>query len=231
MAELAGSSWRLIGSVPRPMPSHSSWLAAPFLWVAKEAQPDGYQLAQLADLLPLFQRAAARNIGPGGPPTTGEEWIAAFGRREAAAAFPFSILEFLMSGIESGAATLEFRQGAPAAAVTKVSGGNGKGGSKGGKRGSGAGAEAAPLRMVSRVRVECDDGRVSGDLVTECDMANESRTPDGAGARGAKGSGAQGGTSSRSRARLVRPGGYRSPRYPTHFQPLKSLFHELHGIL
>lgn len=59
-------SWRLIGSVQPPTPSHTSWLAAPFLWVANEAQPDGYQLTQLADLLPFFQRAAARNIGPGG---------------------------------------------------------------------------------------------------------------------------------------------------------------------
>lgn len=83
---------------------------------------------------------------------------------EAGAAFPFSILVFLMSGIESGAATLEFRQGAP---VAKVS--DGKGGGKGsGKRGSGASevAAASPLRMVSRVRVVLDDGRISGDLVT-----------------------------------------------------------------
>jgi hypothetical protein len=58
---------------------------------------------------------------------------------EAAAAFPFSILEFLMSGIESGAATLEFRQGSPvAAAPAKVSGG--KGGKGSGKRGGSAAA-------------------------------------------------------------------------------------------
>jgi hypothetical protein len=46
------------------------------------------------------------------PPKTGEEWVAAFGRREVAAVFPFSVLESLLNGLEvpfsSGAATLEF---------------------------------------------------------------------------------------------------------------------------
>jgi hypothetical protein len=75
--------------------------------------------------------------------------------------------------------------------------------------------------MTSRVRVELSDGRISGDLVTECDMADESRTPDGSGARGArgaKGSGARWGTSSRTRACLAGPGGTCSTRPKTHLQ-------------
>ena len=171
---------------------------------------------------------------------------------EVAAAFPFSILENVLNGLQvpfqSGAATLEFRAAGPpaaaggavanaggaaseavaagagaaagratavaagvaaavadagGAAAAKLAGGESDG-TGGGTRG---GTEvAAPLRMVSRVHVDFGDGRVSGDLVTECLMVQdggcskrglkasvdggaESNTPDSYddGARGGKG--------------------------------------------
>jgi len=38
---MAGSQWRLLGSVQRTLPSPASWMASPFFWVAKEAQHVG----------------------------------------------------------------------------------------------------------------------------------------------------------------------------------------------
>ena len=98
----------------------------------------------------------AARISAGDPPKTGEEWIAAFGRREVAAAFPFSVVESLLNGLEvsfqSKTAVLEFHS---LEKREEEFGGEG-----------GGGGEA--LRMVSRVHVDFDDGRVAGDLVTEC---------------------------------------------------------------
>lgn len=147
---LEGTTWRLVGCVQRTLPAPGSWLASPFFWVAKEAQHESYRLSQLEGLFPPFKLAA--QISAGKPPKTGEEWIAAFGRREVAAAFPFSIIESLLNGLQvpfqSGDAVLEFHE--------LASGDDG--------------SEA--LRMVSRVHVDFANGRVAGDLVTECELVD-----------------------------------------------------------
>ena len=93
---LAGTRWRLVGCLQRTLPAPGSWLASPFFWIAKEAQHESYRLSQVDNLLPPFKLAA--KISAGDPPKTGEEWITAFGRREVAAAFPFSVVESLLNG-------------------------------------------------------------------------------------------------------------------------------------
>jgi hypothetical protein len=74
------------------LPAPASWLASPFFWVAKEAQNESHRLAtRVPNLFPPFKLAARLSAG-WDDPLTGEAWIAAFGRRELNAAFPFNIL-------------------------------------------------------------------------------------------------------------------------------------------
>lgn len=136
--------------------------ASPFFWVAKEAQHESYRLSQLDDLFAPFKLAA--EMSAGNPPKTGEEWVAAFGRREVAAAFPFSVVESLLNGLrvpfESKTAVLEFhslegeRESMARGRASALS--------------SSLSSSSSSLRMVSRVRVDFGNGRVTGDLVTEC---------------------------------------------------------------
>jgi len=162
--KLVGTKWCMVGCVQRTLPSPASWLASPFFWVAKEAQHESYRLTQVDRLFPPFKFAAT--LAAGSPPKTGEEWVAAFGRREVAAVFPFSVLESLLNGLEvpfsSGAATLEFHHDYGVLH-------EGDGGSWGAAAGTRViGESQRPMRMVSRVSVDFDQGRVAGDLVTEC---------------------------------------------------------------
>lgn len=91
-AELAGTTWRVIGMAQATLPAPASWLASPFFWVAKEAQNESHRLAtRVPNLFPPFKLAARLSAG-WDDPLTGEAWIAAFGRRELNAAFPFNIL-------------------------------------------------------------------------------------------------------------------------------------------
>ena len=165
---LAGTKWRLVGCLQRTLPSPASWLGSPFFWVAKEAQHESYRLSQLPELFPPFKLAA--KISAGNPPKTGEEWIAAFGRREVAAAFPFSIVESLLNGLqvpfESREATVEFGFGDY---DDETAGGGGAGGVVADENVT----TRQPLRMVSRVQVDFANGRVAGDIVTECFVAEE----------------------------------------------------------
>jgi hypothetical protein len=74
------------------LPAPASWLASPFFWVAKEAQNESHRLAtRVPNLFPPFKLAARLSAG-WDDPLTGEAWIAAFGRRELNAAFPFNVL-------------------------------------------------------------------------------------------------------------------------------------------
>lgn len=125
--------------------------------MAKEAQHESYRLSQLDDLFAPFKLAA--EVSAGNPPKTGEEWVAAFGRREVAAAFPFSVVESLLNGLripfESKTAVLEFHrlEGVRESLA---------------RRRASSTSPSSSLRMVSRVRVDFGDGRVTGDLVTDC---------------------------------------------------------------
>ena len=146
-ADLAGTSWRLLGCAQATLPAPASWLASPFFWIAKEAQHESYRLAvRVPDLFPPFKLAA--RISAGDPPKTGEEWIRAFGRRQVSAAFPFSVFESVLNRLEvpfaSGDARVVFERADE--------------------------RERDHLRMISRVHVDFADGGLVGELVTACTL-------------------------------------------------------------
>ena len=147
-ADLAGTSWRLLGCAQATLPAPASWLASPFFWIAKEAQHESHRLAvRVPDLFPPFKLAA--RISAGDPPKTGEEWIRAFGRREVSAAFPFGVLESVLNRLE-----VPFASGAARVAFARAE-------------------ERNHLRMLSRVHVDFADGGLVGELVTACTLEPE----------------------------------------------------------
>ena len=147
-ADLAGTSWRLLGCAQATLPAPASWLASPFFWIAKVAQHESHRLAvHVPDLFPPFKLAA--RISAGDPPKTGEEWIRAFGRREVSAAFPFGVLESVLNRLE-----VPFASGAARVAFARAE-------------------ERNHLRMISRVHVDFADGGLVGELVTACTLEPE----------------------------------------------------------
>ena len=152
-ADLAGTSWRLLGCAQATLPAPASWLASPFFWIAKEAQHESYRLAvRVPDLFPPFKLAA--RISAGDPPKTGEEWIRAFGRREVSAAFPFSVLESVLNRLE-----VPFSSGNARVIFERADG-----------RERERERERDHLRMISRVHVDFADGGLVGELVTACTL-------------------------------------------------------------
>ena len=187
--------WRLLGCAQRTEPSLGSWLASPFFWVAKEAQHECYLLATSSEKekeeeeysnrngselltrgstgtnnVSSILKLAARVTSGWDDLTTGEQWVTRFGKRNAVAVFPFSIVESFLNGAEvsfvSGEATAGFGVGTGSSCETSRTGG-----SSAGSRGDILDVQ----NMESRVFVDFGNGAVVGELVTRRKVDRKSK--------------------------------------------------------
>ena len=102
--------------------------------------------------------------------TTGEQWVTRFGKRNAVAVFPFSIVESFLNGAEvsfvSGEATAGFGVGTGSSCETSRTGG-----SSAGSRGDILDVQ----NMESRVFVDFGNGAVVGESVTRRKVDRKSK--------------------------------------------------------